>query len=189
MTIIQKKERSRGKAFIGLAGILFLFPFTLFAARYKASKDSRIECSVDASAHKARLTGITANIDYDPSTRKLNSFDMHAVVTTLSGSDASWNELLRSPAGFSTQKFPEIEFHADSVKQDGSGIVYRIFGTWQIRGKSARATMQLTALPFADGFIFRGTSALRLADYGMSSTISKQGVMDLFIELKSVAVH
>jgi hypothetical protein len=189
MTTTPVFRKASGKIGTGIFCLVVLMPFCLFAARYKAVKGSRIECSVDASLHKALLNGLTAAIDYDPSTKKLSSFILQGDARTLSGTDATWIELLRSPAGFYTQNFPEIEFRSDSIKQDGNRIVYRVSGIWHIRGRSVRGSMQLTVLPFSDAFLFRGTSSLRVADCNMSSTISSRGVLELFIEVRSGLVH
>ena len=154
------------------------------AAIAKGSKiEFRLRNHTEGVEEKITATNLKGTIIFDPKQLAKASFDITTDPQSTHGSDPK--TVGPMVKGSLTASYPKMRIKSTSVTADGS-VIYILHGNMTENGITKPVSIQFTALPSGNGYLFRGSFQVNRNQY--SSDVQKDDyddVISAFIEIKT----
>lgn len=116
------------------------------------------------------FSGIEGTILFDPQQVAASRFDVAIEANTVNTDNTLRDKHLKDESYFDVKNYPLIKLVSEKITQGKGGKTFVFAGQLTIKGKSKMISFPFTAIPGADGFLFKGGFKINRKDFGIGGT-------------------
>jgi len=132
------------------------------------------------------FNGFQGKLLFDPQNPSSASFDVSIDAGTVNTDNHLRDEHLRDESYFDVKNYPRIRLVSSKIS--GKNGTYNLTAQLTIKGKTKQVSFPFTAVPTADGYIFKGSFKIKRKEFdvGGTSTIADELTIDLNVHAVKV---
>ena len=128
------------------------------------------------------FTGFDGKITFDPQNIAGSLFDVTINASSVNTDNTLRDEHLKGENFFDVKNYPRIHILSTSITAGKSGS-YLLNGQLTIKNKTKPVSIPFTAVPAADGYVFKGSFKMMRKDFGVGGTSTISDELEVFLNV------
>ena len=129
------------------------------------------------------FSGFDGTINFNPQNLATSNFDVSINAASVNTDNSLRDEHLKGDGFFDVKNFPRIRLTSVKITPGGKSNSYQFNGQLTIKGKTNPVSFPFTAVPSADGFVFKGSFKIKREDFGVGGTSTVSNELEVQINV------